>query len=63
MQVLNDAQIGNKGIDNLMNDVGQLGRVRAYVADPPLVHEAGFPSQIDIDSGGRSNDQDPDLIP
>ena len=51
LRILNDAQIGNKHIDNLMNDVGQLGLVRAYVADPPLVqvHEAGFASQIEID--------------
>ncbi|KAL4531687.1 hypothetical protein Ndes2526B_g04211 [Nannochloris sp. 'desiccata'] len=51
LRILNDAQIGNKEIDNLMNDVGQLGLVRAYIADPPLVkiHEAGFASQIDID--------------
>lgn len=49
-QMLNDAQIGNKPIDNAMNDAGQLGRVKAYVADPPLVrvHEAGFPSTIDV---------------
>ena len=51
LRVLNDAQIGNKDIDNLMNDVGQLGEVRAYVADPPLVkvHERKFQSQIEID--------------
>jgi hypothetical protein len=51
LRVLNDAQIGNKDIDNIMNDIGQLGMVRAYVADPPLakVHEAGFASQIEID--------------
>ena len=51
LRVLNDAQIGNKDIDNIMNDIGQLGLVRAYVADPPLVkiHEAGFASQIEID--------------
>lgn len=51
MQMLNDAQIGNKPIDNAMNDAGQLGRVKAYVADPPLVrvHEAGFPSTIDVE--------------
>ena len=38
-------------IDNLMNDMGQLGRVRAYVADPPLVqiHDAQFPSQIEVE--------------
>jgi hypothetical protein len=54
--MLNDAQIGNKPIDNVMNDVGQLGRVKAYVADPPLVrvHEAGFPSTINVDGSTLS---------
>ena len=51
LRVLTDAMIGNKDIDNLMNDLGQLGILRAYVTDPPLVrvHEVGFPSQIEID--------------
>jgi len=51
LKVLNDAQIGNKDIDNLMNDMTQLGRVRSYVADPPLIqNQPGFPSQILLDS-------------
>jgi len=51
LRVLNEAQIGTKDIDNLMNDIGQLGLVRAYVADPSLVkiHEAGFASQIEVE--------------
>lgn len=53
LRVLNEAQIGNKDIDNLMNDIGQLGMIRQYVADPTLVkvHEAGFPSQIEVEQG------------
>jgi hypothetical protein len=50
LQVLNDAQIGSRDIDNLMNDVGQLGMAAAYVADPALVrvHPSGFASQIEV---------------
>jgi hypothetical protein len=50
LKMLNDAQIGNKDIDNVMNDLVQLGRAKAYVADPPLVrvHEAAFESQIEL---------------
>lgn len=50
LKTVNDVQIGNKDIDNVMNDLVQLGRVKAYVADPPLVrvHEAAFASQIEV---------------
>lgn len=56
LRLLNEAQIGDRDIDNVMNDVGQLGMARAYVADPPLVreHEAGFASQIEIQGGSSS---------
>ena len=44
-------------MDNLLNDVGQRGMARAYVADPPLVriHEARFPSQIEaVEAAGEA---------
>lgn len=43
-------QIGDKDIDDLLNDLGALGEVAAYVADPPLVrpHRLHNISQIEV---------------
>ena len=56
LQALNDAQIGDKDIDDMLNDMGALGEVQAYVADPPLVcpnphHNV---SQIDLQPQKKS---------
>ncbi|KAL4419291.1 hypothetical protein ABPG77_008341 [Micractinium sp. CCAP 211/92] len=50
LRALNDAQIGDKDIDDLLNDLGALGEVAAYVADPPLVrpHKLHNISQIEV---------------
>lgn len=46
-------QIGDKDIDDLLNDMGALGQVAAYVADPPLVRpgEEHARSQIELQPG------------
>lgn len=44
-KVLHDARIGDKEVDNLLNDLGSLGLAAAYVADPAFVG-LGAQSQI-----------------
>jgi hypothetical protein len=54
LRALNDAQIADKDIDDLLNDLGALGEVAAYVADPPLVrpNKQHNISQIEVPPSG-----------
>lgn len=49
LRVLNDAQIGNRALDNLFSEIVQLGGLNGFVADPPLMdhHTLQFTSTVE----------------
>ncbi|PRW32880.1 histone H3 [Chlorella sorokiniana] len=53
LKALQDAHIGDKDIDDLVNDLGSLGVAAAYVADPPLVGLGSLAAQSIIEQGLR----------
>lgn len=49
-QALNEAQIGDRDFDNVIEDLGKYKAVPCYVAQPALVRASakGFPSNTEV---------------